>query len=230
MFPRLLLTFAATLPFYLGTIWVVSHSFHTQFKKMVSLFALSTLSTIPLFILAGLGIDKAVLSSVFGPLYSVILLAFMEETFKSLIWFFPKLEKLPKYSKAIAIGLGFAFFENIHYLWDLDFTPAFVLIALFRLLIDSTAHSVFAGIFGAILERGKKKAKTFYYFLALFTSGSAHAIFNLLHHWELSYLTVPFLIVLIYALHEEEEWFPDYAVKIPHHKARSKIRNRGLSP
>jgi RsiW-degrading membrane proteinase PrsW (M82 family) len=230
MFTRILITFATTLPFYMGTLFIVSYSFHTQYKRMLSLFALSTLSTVPLFILAGLGIDKIVLTSVFGPLYSVILLAFMEETFKSLIWFFPKLEKLPKYSKAIAIGLGFAFFENIHYLWDFDFTPAFILIALFRLVVDSTAHSVFAAIFGAVLERGKKKAQTFYYFMALFSSGSAHALFNLLHHWELSYLTVPFLILLIYALHEEEGWFSEHAVKKPHHKARSKIRKYGLSP
>ncbi|MDZ4217324.1 MAG: hypothetical protein U1C97_03360, partial [Candidatus Gracilibacteria bacterium] len=54
------------------------------------------------------------------------------------------------------------------------------------------------------IQKGTRKTRTWYYLLGLLIAGSCHSLFNLLHHWEMSYLVVPLLIVLIVFLHFDE--------------------------
>lgn len=188
------------LPFYLGLLAVATRQFEARFLRLLLLFLLSGLTTLPFFGMRWIGIDQALLGSLYGPLFSFILLAFAEEFAKSIALLFDK-ELKKHYYYPIIIGVGFAFFENISYLLGFDFSVGFIIIALVRLFMGSTAHAVFTTLVSHFINKGYHKTKGFYYLLGLLIAGSFHSLFNLLHHWEMSYLTIPLLVLLIVYLH-----------------------------
>lgn len=197
------ITAGGILPFYLAALGVMNRSFQAPYFKILGLFLVAGLTTIPFFALRSLGGDQTLLSSLIGPLLSIIVLAFSEEVVKSIALYFDKdIDKHLSYP--ITIGLGFAFFENLSYLFGFEFTVAFLIIAFFRLFLVSTAHAVFTTIVAHFLSKGLHHSKSLYYLLGVFVAGSAHSLFNLLHHWEMSYLIVPLLIILILFLHYDE--------------------------
>ena len=200
MFFDVAITAGGILPFYLGLLGVLTREYQDKFSRLLRIFLLAGMTTLPFFALQYFGIEKEALNSLFGPLFSIIALAFAEELVKSMALLFNK-ELRRSYSYPIVVGLGFAFFENISYFLGFDFTFAFLLIALFRLFMVSTAHAVFTTLIEHFLQKGTRKTRTLYYLLGLFIAGSAHSLFNLLNHWEMSYLIIPLLVVLIVYLH-----------------------------
>ena len=181
---------------------------------------ISGISTLPFFSLLAIGVDQAFLVSLYGPLYSIIILSFSEEFFKSIaLWWDKELKK--QYYYPIIIGLSFAFFENISYLFGYEFTISFITLATIRLFTGSTAHAIFTTLVAHIMNKGSKGTKTLYYILGLFVAGSFHSFFNLLHHWEMSYLTIPLLVILIIYIHfdgEEKQTAttPRTTTRVPH--------------
>jgi RsiW-degrading membrane proteinase PrsW (M82 family) len=203
MFFDVAITAGGILPFYLGLLGVLTKEYEEKFSRLLRIFLIAGLTTLPFFGLQYFGIDQGILSSLFGPLFSVVALAFAEELVKSIALLFQK-ELSRSYSYPIVVGLGFAFFENISYLLGFDFTVAFFMIALFRLFMVSTAHAVFTTLIAHFIHKGTRKTRTLYYLLGLLIAGSAHSLFNLLHVWEMSYLIIPLLVVLIVFLHYDE--------------------------
>lgn len=217
MFFDVAITAGGILPFYLGLISILTREYEERFSRLIRIFFIAGLTTVPFFALRALGIEKEVLGSLFGPLFSIVTLAFAEELVKSVALFFNK-ELRKSYSYPIVVGLGFAFFENISYFLGFQFTLAFALIALFRLFMVSTAHAVFTTLVEHFIRKGTKKTRTLYYLFGLFIAGSAHSLFNLLHHWEMSYLIIPLLVILIVYLHYDE---PSQVHHAPVHPSRS---------
>ncbi|MGE3278261.1 MAG: PrsW family glutamic-type intramembrane protease [Candidatus Altimarinota bacterium] len=203
MFFDIAITAGGILPFYLGLLGILTKEYEEKFSRLFRIFLMAGLTTVPFFGLRSWGVEKEALDSLFGPLFSIITLAFAEELVKSIALYFDR-ELRKSYSYPIVVGLGFAFFENISYFLGFDFTVAFLLIALFRLFMVSTAHAVFTSLIQHFIRKGGHKTKTLYYFLGLLIAGSAHSLFNLLHHWEMSYLIIPLLVVLIVFLHFDE--------------------------
>lgn len=203
MFFDVAITAGGILPFYLGLIAILTREYDKHYAKLIRLFFMAGAATIPFFVMQYFGIEKELLSSIFGPLFSIVILAFAEELVKSIALYFDKDIK-KSYSYPIVVGLGFAFFENISYFLGFSFTLAFVLIAIFRLFTLSTAHAVFTSLVQHFIQKGTKKTKSLYYLLGIFVAGSAHSIFNLLHHWDMSYLIIPLLVILIVYLHYDE--------------------------
>ncbi len=200
------MTAGGVLPFYIGLLAIATRQFEAKFLRLFFLFLLSGLSTVPFFGLKWLGIGQPLLSSLYGPLFSIVLLAFAEELAKSIALLFDK-EPKKHYYYPFIIGIGFAFFENISYLLGFDFTVGFLIIAIMRLFMGSTAHAVFTTLVAHFLNKGIHKTKGFYYLLGLLVAGSFHSLFNLLHHWEMSYMTIPLLVVLIVYLHFDHGFF-----------------------
>jgi len=203
MFFELALSALGILPFYMALIAVMTRQYEERFARLMRIFLISGLTTIPFFSLHFFGIDKELLTALFGPLFSVVVLAFTEEIVKSIALYFDK-ELKRHYFYPILVGLGFAFFENISYFFGFDFTTTFILVAVIRLFTVSTAHAVFTSLVAHFLHKGTKRTKTLYYLMGILIAGSFHSFFNLLNHWELSYLIVPMLVVLIVYLHFDE--------------------------
>jgi hypothetical protein len=225
MISEIAMTAGGVLPFYLGLLAIATRQFEARFFRLFLLFILSGLSTLPFFGLQWFGIDQSLLSSLYGPLFSIVLLAFAEELSKSIALLFDK-EPKKHYYYPFIIGIGFAFFENISYLLGFDFTVGFLIIAVMRLFMGSTAHAVFTTLVSHFLNKGLHKTKGFYYLLGLLVAGSFHSLFNLLHHWEMSYLTIPLLVVLIVYLHFDHGFFSQ-AKKLGHHMKTSHARSSG---
>lgn len=200
---ELALAAGGIFPFYLGLIAVLNRQYEEKFSKLMRIFLVAGLTTVPFFGMQFLGVDKEVIAALFGPLLAVIVLAFSEELVKSIALLFDK-ELKKHYYYPILIGLGFAFFENISYLIGFDFSTTFVLVAVIRLFTVSTAHAVFTSLVAHFLNKSSRKTKTLYYLLGVLVAGSFHSVFNLLNHWELSYLIVPLLVLLIVYLHFDE--------------------------
>lgn len=221
MFFDVAITTGGILPFYLGLLGILTKEYEEKFSRLLRIFLMAGLTTVPFFGLRYFGVGNDVLNSLFGPLFSIVTLAFAEELVKSIALVFNK-ELRRSYTYPIVVGLGFAFFENISYFLGFDFTIAFLLIALFRLFMVSTAHAVFTSLVEHFLRKGTKKTKSLYYLFGLFIAGSAHSLFNLLHHWEMSYLIIPLLVVLIVYLHFDEP------LQVQHHAGHS--RSTHLAP
>lgn len=203
MFSDVAITAGGILPFYLAALGVMTRPVQTPYLRLLGLFLMAGLTTVPFFSLRALGVDQSLLSSLIGPLLSIISLAFAEEFVKSVALFFDK-ELKKHYQYPIIVGLGFAFFENVSYLMGFQLEIAFLVIAFFRLFLLSTAHAVFTTLVAHFMKKGLHRSKSLYYLLGLIVAGSAHSLFNLLHHWEMSYLIVPLLIILILFLHYDE--------------------------
>lgn len=203
MFQNVAIAVGGLLPFYLGLLAIMTRQYQTKFLKLLSLFLVTGLTTVPFFAMQYYGIDKALLSSMFGPLMAISVLAFSEELIKSIALFFDK-ELKKHYYYPILVGVSFAFFENISYLLGFEFTMAFLLIALVRIFMVSSAHAIFTSLVAHFMNKGSKKTKTLYYLLGLLLAGSSHSLFNLLNHWEMSYLIVPILILIVVFLHFDE--------------------------
>jgi len=213
MISELAITAAGISPFYVGLIALLTRRYESSFWKLLLLFLLSGLTTLPFFGLQWFGYDKAILATLFGPLFSIVLLAFSEELVKSFALLFGReLRKHIYYP--IIIGLGFAFFENISYLFGVSFTTSFLVIGFIRLFVGSTAHAVFTTLVAHVMNKGTKHARTLYYLLGILLAGSFHSFFNLLHHWDMSYMTIPLLVVLIVYLHFDHKSFDSV-----HHRA-----------
>ena len=199
----LALTAGGLLPFYLSLIAIMTREFEAKFLKLMLLFFVTGLTTIPFFALQYAGVDKEFISSLYGPVIAISVLAFTEELIKSVALFFDK-ELQKHYYYPILVGLSFAFFENVSYFLGFDFTLAFIMIALVRLFMVSTAHAVFTTLVAHFINKGTHRTKSLYYILGILIAGSFHSLFNLLNHWEMSYLVVPLLLVLIVYLHFDE--------------------------
>lgn len=216
------ITAGGILPFYLGLLSILNHEYHERFSRLLRIFLIAGLTTIPFFAMRALGIEQEILSSLFGPLFSIVVLAFAEELVKSIALYFNK-ELKKTYSYPIVVGLGFAFFENISYFLGFNFTLPFVLISLFRLFMVSTAHAVFTTLIEHFVRKGTKRTKTLYYLLGLLVAGSSHSLFNLLNHWEMSYLIIPLLIILIVYLHYDVPLEAGQKTSASYHPAHAAI-------
>lgn len=196
------ITALGILPFYLILIWVLTRGYQQSSLKIFLLFLLSGLTAVPFFFLDFLGFNKEFLNLFLGPLYSIVLLAFLEEVVKSVALLIDReLEKHHYYP--LLVGLGFAFFENVSYFFGFELTLTFILISLIRLFVVTSAHALFTALAAHLFKHGLKKMKTLYYVLGILFAGSAHSAFNLLNHWEMSYLIVPLLVILMVYLHED---------------------------
>jgi RsiW-degrading membrane proteinase PrsW (M82 family) len=193
-----------TLPLYLGALLVLTKEYDKKFSKLLRLFFLSTLSTAPLFALKYLQVDSSVFQAMFGPLAAILVLAFVEELLKSLFLFFDK-EFTLSYTYPIVIGIGFAFLENVSYFVNLSFSASFVAVVIVRLFLDSTAHAVFTCTIVHFMRKGRRSMRTQYYLLGLLFSGTLHGVFNLLHHFEMNYMAIPLLAIIIYWLHTDSD-------------------------
>lgn len=219
------MTAGGVLPFYLGLLAIATRQFEAQFSRLLLLFFFSGLTTLPFFALKWFGIDQSMLISLYGPLFSIGLLAFAEEFFKSIALYFDR-EPKKHYYYPLIIGIGFAFFENLSYFLGFDFTAGFLIIAIIRLFMGSTAHAVFTTLVSHFLNKGLHKTKGFYYILGLLVAGTFHSLFNLLHHWEMSYLTIPLLVVLIVYLHFDHSLFRQ-TKKVTHQLKSAHARSSG---
>jgi len=122
------------------------------FRAMLLCFLFGMLATVPFFLLG----DYA---SLFEDAWNTVFWAVMEEVVKALLligaieltrhWFTQIVDGM---IYGAALALGFAFAENLFYLWplfeSLSFGPDFWVVYLVRSLNTMVAHSLFTALFG----------------------------------------------------------------------------------
>ncbi len=190
----------ALLPVYLFLLYLVSRKKSTFFYALKA-FVLGILSTVPLVIIHEFHLlEMSRLHFMLGIIVTTFLFATFEELLKKTAEHFhhkihkKKEEDIPVV-KWVSVGLGFAYLENAVYITAALEQGDIVTITMLRLFFGTLAHTSFTSLGGALSMNVSQSLM--YEFRGFFGASVSHTLFNLLHHYHLTFLTIPLLAFAI---------------------------------
>jgi RsiW-degrading membrane proteinase PrsW (M82 family) len=209
MAAKLIFISVALLPLYLLLLYLISRK-KSGIVYALKAFALGIISTVPLVLVHEFHlIEVSRLHFTVGIFLTTLLFAGIEEICKKVAEHFhrrihKKEEENVPFVKWVSVGLGFAYLENVFYIASALDGGDIVTVTILRLFFGTLAHTSFTS-FGGVLSFGV--SRSLLYELRGFAGASiSHTVFNLLHHYHLSFLTIPVLalvLVFFYVLHKK---------------------------
>ena len=197
---KLLVISVALLPVYLLLLYLVSRK-RSGFFYALKAFLLGVLSTIPLVAIHEFHLlEISRLHFTIGIVVTTLLFAGFEELLKKTAEHLhhkihKKKEEDVPVVKWVSVGLGFAYLENVVYIAAALEQGDIVTITMLRLIFGTLAHTSFTSL-GGMLSMNVSQS-LMYEFRGFFGASVSHTVFNLFHHYHLTFLTIPLLAVVI---------------------------------
>jgi RsiW-degrading membrane proteinase PrsW (M82 family) len=203
MVAKLLVISVALLPVYLLLLYLVSRK-RSSFFYALKAFLLGVLSTVPLVVIHEFHLlEISRLHFTIGIVATTLLFAGLEELLKKIAEHLhhkvhkKKEEDVPMV-KWMSVGLGFAYLENVVYIAAALEHGDIVTITMLRLFFGTIAHTSFTSL-GGVLSMNVSRS-LMYEVRGFFGASVSHTLFNLFHHYNLTFLTIPLLAFAILAM------------------------------